>query len=426
LHFASQWRSPLFASIRPWALATLVLVALALLAWEILLWRRARARVSRTARAASALLAFAALATTLTLELRFHFERTAVLRADPAQLEQLGRHLIVGYRSEAWLHELIERRAVAGVFLSAHNVRGKDLAAVRREIDAMQAIRARQGLPPLLIATDQEGGAVSRLSPPLPRPATLAGIVRAEPDEARRRDAVRRYAAEVGRALAATGVNLNFAPVVDLDHGVVNPNDRHTRIGTRAIAADPQLVAVAARDYCDGLRQHGVHCTLKHFPGLGRVFEDTHLEHATLTASVDQLTQSDWVPFRMLMREPGVFTMLAHVRFAALDAERPVSFSGAVVSGLLRRQWQYDGILVTDDFSMEAAYGSAGGLAAASVAALAAGVDLILVSYDPDQVYPVMRALLAAEAAGRIGPDALDRSDRRLAAIAARALDRGR
>jgi beta-N-acetylhexosaminidase len=226
---------------------------------------------------------------------------------------------------------------------------------------------------------------------------------------------VRAYADEVGRALAGLGINVNFAPVVDLDHGLDNPNDRYSRISSRAISIDPQIVAEVAAEYCDGLHRHGVQCTLKHFPGLGRVFEDTHFQPASLTASAAELARTDWVPFRSLMQQPGMFTMLGHARLTALDAERPASFSAPVVSGLLRGTWKYDGVLVTDDFSMAAAYETPGGLAAASVAALNAGVDLILTSYDPDQYFPMVYALLRAGAAGKLANEALERSDLRLA-----------
>jgi beta-N-acetylhexosaminidase len=421
LWLAWQWRSPLFASIRPPAFATLILVPVALAVLEIIVWRNgARWRPKAVVCGAALLVAVLALATTLTTDLRFRRMRYEVMRADPAQLERLGRHFIVGYRGDAELRDLIdliERRAIAGVFVTAHNVRGKDADTVRRDIDALQAIRRRQGLPPLLVATDQEGGGVSRMSPPLPRPATLGEIARAHSDVAQRREAVRAYAAEVGRSLAGIGINVNFAPVVDLDHGVSNPNDRYSRIAARAISTDPQIVAEVARDYCAGLWQHGVHCTLKHFPGLGRVFEDTHFEHAALSTPVDELARTDWVPFRALMREPGPFTMLGHARLVAIDAERPASFSAPVVSGLIRGEWKYDGILVTDDFSMAAAYETEGGLAVASVSALNAGVDLILTSYDPDQYFPMLHALLRAEAGGRLKKDALEQSDRRLADV---------
>jgi beta-N-acetylhexosaminidase len=400
LYLAWQWRSPLFASTRTTALVLSVAVPLALIAAELLIWRiSVRWRPATVVYATTALVAFLALTLTLTFELQFRWMRSEVLRADPVRLERLGRHLIVGYRSDAWLRELIEHKAVAGVFVTAHNVRGKDVETVRSEIAAMQAIRARQGLPPLLIATDQEGGGVSRVSPPLPRPATLGEIARAHPGEAERRNAVRTYAADVGRGLAGLGINLNFAPVVDLDHGVVNPNDRYTRIGTRAISSDPELIADVAGEYCRGLEQHR--------------------ENAILSAPVDELAKSDWVPFRQLMRQKTTFTMLAHARLAALDRDRPASFSAAVVSGLLRRDWKYDGILVTDDLSMGAAYRSANGLGAAGVAALSAGVDLILISYDPDQVFPVLHALLRAERSGTLASDALKVSTGRLDRITA-------
>jgi beta-N-acetylhexosaminidase len=423
LYLAWQWRSPLFASTRSTALVLSIAVPLAVIGVEILAWRiSARWRPATVVYAATALVAFLALATTLTFELQFRWIRHEVLRANPAQIERLGRHLIVGYRNEAGLRDLIERRAVAGIFVTAHNVRGKDADTIRRDIEALQAIRKTQGLPPLLIATDQEGGGVSRMSPPLLRPVTLGEIVRSHSEAAARREAVRAYAADVGRSLSGLGINLNFAPVVDLDQGISNPNDRYTRIGMRAISSDPKIVADVAGEYCHGLAQHGVHCTIKHFPGLGRVFEDTHLEHATLATSAEELAKSDWLPFKDLMQQKSMFTMLAHVRLAAIDRDRPASFSAPVVSGLIRRDWKYDGILVTDDFSMGAAYRSDGGLAAASVSALGAGVDLILISYDPDQYFPVVHALLRAQAQGALGQgalgDALERSNRRLSAAA--------
>jgi beta-N-acetylhexosaminidase len=253
----------------------------------------------------------------------------------------------------------------------------------------------------------------------LPRPVTLGEIVRSHGNENARREAARTYAANVGRSLSELGVNLNFAPVVDLDQGVSNPNDRYSRISTRAISSDPKIVADVAGEYCRELALHGVHCTIKHFPGLGRVFEDTHLDHATLATPADELARSDWLPFRELMQQKSMFTMLAHVTLTAIDRERPASFSAPVVSGLLRRDWKYDGILVTDDFSMGAAYRSNGGLAAASVSALNAGVDLILISYDPDQYFPVVHALLRADAKGALAREALERSNRRLQAVPA-------
>jgi len=201
--------------------------------------------------------------------------------------------------------------------------------------------------------------------------------------------------------------------VVDLNKNLINPNDRHTRIRERAISDDPAVVAEVARHYCRGLRESGVHCTLKHFPGLGEVFEDTHLESGHLNTPLAKLESWDWIPFRTLMSD-GTFTMLSHAKLTALDAERPVSFSPAVVSDLLRRTWGYDGLLITDDFSMGAIYASKAGVAAASIAALDAGVDLILIAYDPAQYFPMMDAVLAADRNGSLQSAALAQSARRL------------
>ena len=414
LPFALDWRSPLLVSVRPSALAFLIIVPLALVVGGLLALRRSGTPMLRALDGVALLAAAAVLVSTAVLEGRFHLIRRQVVDADAAALERLGRHLVVGYSNLDEVHALIRRRAIAGVFLSAGNVRGLSAAEVRRQIDAMQETRREQHLPPLWIAADQEGGDVARLSPPLPRPPRIVDILARHPDPADGIAAVRQSAREQGRALAGLGVNLNFAPVVDVDRGLVNPGDRFTRIHQRAISDDPAVVTAAAGAYCDGLYEAGVCCTLKHFPGLGRVFADTHLSGANLEVAPSELAQSDWVPFRALMGRADAFTMLGHVTLTALDRERPVSFSAPVVAKLLRGDWHYGGVLITDDFSMAAVYRSHDGIADAAVAALNAGVDLVLVSFDTDQFYPVMHSLLAADREGRLRPEALRQSDERL------------
>ena len=422
--FAIGWRTPLFASWRYIALAVLIILPLILIAFEFLMLRRSKAphsspRALRFVSFATILFGAVAFGATATLEGQFLYKRNAVLSADTRELERLGRHVLVGYRDPAMLHALIERRAAAGVFLSALNVEGKSVVTVSQEIAALQDIRRQQNLDALWIATDQEGGAVSRLSPPLARMPALAEIVALHRDHAERQLAVAQYAARQGRELAAMGVNLNFAPVVDLNHGIVNPDDRLSRIASRAISGDPVVVTEVARLYCTTLMMTGVHCTLKHFPGLGRVYDDTHRVTAQLDASAGELEASDWMPFRQLMSEDAAFTMLGHARLMALDKERPASFSQAVVKGMLRENWKHDGVLITDDFSMGAVTLSGEGPAGGAIEALNAGVDLVLVSYDPDQYFYIMDALLKADRDGRLRPKALQASDARLRRAAA-------
>ena len=263
LFYAWQWRSPLFALVRTASFGVLLVLPAILIAVEFAIWRFApRSRATTMVGAAAVVVAVMALGLAAASEIRFRWLRSEVLHAEPARLEKLGRHVIVGYRDIDELRQLIERRAIAGVFVTQHNVRGMDVASIRREIDAWQEIRRRQGLPPLLIATDHEGGMVSRMSPPLDRPTTLGEIVRSHRDQAERLIAVRQYAAKQGRALASLGINLNFAPVVDLDHGVVNQRQFCGSAGA--------ISAITGRDcrrrqYCVALSAAGVRCTLKHF-----------------------------------------------------------------------------------------------------------------------------------------------------------------
>jgi beta-N-acetylhexosaminidase len=413
--YALDWRSPFLASVRGWAFIGLIALPLAIVVADVRALRRAAGRFDRALSSTALVLAALCLVCVPWREAQFWWKRHEVLRADPALLERLGRHIVVGYRDIDELNALIERRAIAGVFLTARNVRGRDAATIRQEIAALQVTRRRQGLPQLLVTTDQEGGVVSRLSPPLERMPPLSEIVARHAAATERRTAVRDYAAAQARALADLGVNVNLAPVVDLDHGVVNPGDRLTRISTRAISADAQIVTEVAEDYCAQLSHHGVRCTLKHFPGLGRVIADTHLESADLSLPPNELAGTDWLPFRALMRRHDIIVMLGHARLTAIDPARPVSFSQPVVHGLLRTDWGYDGPLMTDDFSMGAVTYSPEGIGGGGVEALNAGVDLILVSYDPDQFYMVMYALIGAARAGVLNADALGQSDQRLA-----------
>lgn len=414
---AWDWRSPFLAAFRSRALMGLIAVPLGLILVQIwlLITARTEQQVLSVISQLGVLAATLALTSTLAVEARFHWVRYQVVHADPIRLEKLGRHFIVGYRNVAEIQKLVRLRAIAGVFVSGSNANGKTIAEVRKQIESLQHIRQEQGLSPLWIATDQEGGVVSRLSPPLTGLPPLSEIVERYTDPVQREQAVRQFAATQGRELAEIGVNLNFAPVVDVNHHVMNPNDQYTRIFKRAISSDPAVVAQVASWYCAALEEAGVRCTLKHFPGLGRVFEDTHRADANLPASVSELAETDWIPFRALMSHSRAFTMLGHVRLTAIDSELPASMSPAVVTGLLRGQWKYDGVLITDNFSMMAVYRSSEGMDNGSIDALNAGVDLILISWDADQYFRIMYALLKADQQGRLDQAVLQRSDQRLA-----------
>jgi beta-N-acetylhexosaminidase len=329
-----------------------------------------------------------------------NLSREEILKSDPERLARVGRHIIIGYHIFADVKALVEKKAIAGIFITDHNARRRSAQAINAEIDALQAIRRAQKLPPLVVAADQEGGAVSRLSPPLKRQPSLARILANLMTDDARRKAVESYAQTQARELQRIGVTINFGPVVDLKLNPKNRKDGETRLRLRAISADPALVSKVAQWYCETLSRHGIMCTLKHFPGLGRVIRDTHVTTGHIDNAESELESTDWVPFRDLMHKPYIATMLGHVRVSALDAKSPASFSATVITKLIRDRWQHKGLLITDDFSMGAVTRSSDGVGGAAVKALRAGVDLLLVSFNEKHYNTVMSALLKADADG--------------------------
>ena len=348
--------------------------------------------------------------------------RAEILAGNAERLARLGRHLIIGYHGASHVRALIEKRAIAGIFITDHNVRGRSVEAVVAEIAAFQALRKKIGDPPLIVAADQEGGSVARLSPPLKRQPSLARVLANANDEREMEARVAAYAEEQARDLKRLGVTLNFAPVVDLKQDPRRRSDGETRLRLRALSNDPDFVAKVAGWYCDGLARHGILCTLKHFPGLGPVAVDTHLTPGHISTPSEELRSRDWRPFEAVMHRPNAITMLAHVRLDDVDQDHPASYSHAMVNEVVRSKLKYSGVLITDDFSMGAVTGSKEGVGSAAVKALQAGVDLILVSFSEKHLNAVMTALIAADRAGDFDAGVRAASVRRLDGVVGFAL----
>ncbi len=343
--------------------------------------------------------------------------RRDVLGYRAADALQVERHFVVGYRDLAVVRELVRDGHVGGVFLTRRNVAARSVADVAAEIAELQAIRREADLPPLIVAADQEGGPVSHLSPPLPKPPALSALALLAPNE--QLPAAWRAGFEQGAALRSIGVTMDLAPVVDLiPSHPAGWLDWNTQIGTRAISADPAVVSAVAAGFSEGLLSAGVTPTAKHFPGLGRVMADTHLLGASLDAAETSLQASEWMPFRAVLRIPGVAVMLSHVALDKVDPGVAVSQSRRVVAGILRERWGFSGLAITDDLSMGAIEHS--GLCHAVKGALNAGIDLLLVAWDTDKAYPALDCALKALAAGRLDPTMLTQSSRRLDNIGGR------
>jgi beta-N-acetylhexosaminidase len=242
-----------------------------------------------------------------------------------------------------------------------------DPEQVRALVAALREAVGREDAPVLI---DQEGGRVSRLKPPRwrPSPAPARFGELALHDREAALEAARLNARLIAHDLGALGIDVDCAPVAD----VPSP-EGHDVIGDRALARDPVAVAALAGAVCEGLLAGGVLPVIKHLPGHGRASVDSHHELPRVATSREQLRAVDFVPFQALAQMP--WAMTAHVVYSAIDPEWPATQSPRVIAEVIRGEIGFDGVLVSDDLSMEAL---SGGLGERAARALAAGCDLAL------------------------------------------------
>ena len=341
----------------------------------------------------------------------FYVRKQTVLHAEGNRALELGRHFIVGYPSFDEIAPLAAKGLIGGIYVTRHNIEGRTADALRSEIASLQALRSAAGLAPLIVAVDQEGGIVSHMSPPLTSVPALATLSALPPAE--RTSKAEAAGRTHGRELAALGITLNFAPVVDLLRAEApNPLDFNSFISRRAIADDPEVVTDIALAYVRGLEASGVEATVKHFPGLGRVREDTHHFRGGIDAPVAELEASDWRPFRDVLERSSAYLMVGHVAVTAIDPDRAASHSKRVIDGVIRHGWGYQGIIVTDDLVMGPIYEH--GVCTSVTQALNAGADLLLVAYDGLQFYRIYDCALNASIDGRLDEAMLQASLARL------------
>lgn len=416
LGFSFYTRTPTLFIVRGWDVMLAIAISLILLTTLVKTTKRLT-----FGKFSLSLITFFVIGATFThfvfKEIRFVRVKSSVLGANQEILQKWGQHIIVGYTDVENIKQLIEKGSIGGVFVTQRNIEGKAYEEFKSELESFQVLQKNQGRNPLLIMTDQEGGIVSRLSPPLAQKPSLASLISEVegPQEIDR--LVKEYASSQAQELADIGINVNLAPVVDLNYGIVSNKDRYSKISQRAISSDPDTVSHVGLLYSQTLLDNGVIPTLKHFPGLGSIEEDTHISQARLTKPVHELETSDWVPFREILTESKAFMMLSHVVLESIDPDNPVSISSEVISGVLRDDWQHDGILITDDFSMAPIFNYQAGIDQAAVNSINAGVDLILISYDHDLYFEVIDSLIEADIKGKISREIVARSTKRLNTI---------
>ena len=308
--------------------------------------------------------------------------------------EKIGQMLMVGFRgltiaqSDSFAAD-IQQHHLGSTVLFDYDVPSASPVRNIQSLDQLAALTAGlQSLAstPLLIATDEEGGQVSRLKEQFGFPPTVsAAYLGAQNDVA----LTHQYAATMADMLAAAGINLNLAPVVDLN---VNPANPIIGALDRSFSADPAVVTQQALEFIRAHHERGVLCTLKHFPGHGSSTQDSHLGFVDVT---NTWSERELEPFANIIQagEADVI-MTAHVFNANLDPDYPATLSKPVVTGILRERLGYDGVVITDDMQMRA-ISDRYGFEAALQLAVEAGADIIAIANNT-----VFEEGIAARAAG--------------------------
>lgn len=329
--------------------------------------------------------------------------------------EQIGQLLMVGFPTTTASQEiidLIQHYHVGGIILFSRNVH--DTRQTLELTHSLQmAARTAGHRFPLLIAIDQENGMVRRLGQGatiFPGNMTLGAISSEE--------IAYNVALATGSELKALGINMNLAPVADVNNNPANPV-----IGVRSFGEDPQQVGRLTSAMVRGYREAGVVCSLKHFPGHGDTAVDSHLALPVVPYTMERLEQVELVPFRSGIEADADSVMVAHIYFSQLMSQEvlPATVSPAIVRGLLRERMGFGGVIVSDCMEMKAVSETIG-TERATVMALQAGTDLVLVSHLYTRQRGSLEAIQAAVQADELSPQAIGEAAERVLALKARAL----
>ncbi len=317
--------------------------------------------------------------------------------------QKLGQMVIVEFYGSAFnndLQQMILKNFISGVLIENKNGNAQSRGQLIKLNQAMQM----QAHIPLFISTDYEGGLVNELR-------LITGERPSESSAGASNDPQVAYNAGHSAAadLAGLGLNVNFMPIVDV---LTNPNN--PGLPQRTFGSDPTLVTNMGRAYLKGLTDGGIIGCLKHFPGLGSANLDPHLALPTMNRSLATLNNVDFVPYRTMINEGIVpMVMVTHILNPQLDANLPTSLSPNVVTGLLRNQLNFKGVIISDTLWM-GGISNTYSLAQAAVLAVKAGTDLLLGPRGLAETQTMITGLRQAVTSGKISMSQIDASVTRI------------
>ncbi len=345
---------------------------------------------------------------------------------DPELDRWIGQMLLVGFRGtnlapdDPFLEQVRELH-LGGVVLFDQDLPSRQ--PVRNvtspeQVKELTAQLQRVAEIPLLIAIDQEGGRIARLKPERGFPETRSQAALGQADD---ETATRQNARQIASTLKQLGVNLNFAPVLDLATNQDNPIIAGLE---RSYGADPELVVRHARWAIEEFHRQGILACVKHFPGHGSSREDSHLGLPDVTK---EWNDNELIPFRTLLREglPDL-VMTAHLYHADWDPQFPATLSPQVIGGMLRDELGFQGPVVTDDLQMEAITEQYS-LKKSIELAVKAGADILAIGnnlrYDPEIAFKAFVALHQLVREEALSRERLRESFERIQAVKTRLLD---
>ncbi|NBX92715.1 MAG: beta-N-acetylhexosaminidase [Proteobacteria bacterium] len=287
--------------------------------------------------------------------------------------KQIGQLFLVGFDGltvPASFKTAIQKFNLGGTIYFKRNVESPvQLATLTNELQLDCRLKDS---PPLIISIDHEGGKVDRLSPPFTRFAGMDHV-----GEIGSPKLAFHFGLAIGKELEAFGVNIDFAPVVD-----VLTNPKNPIIAGRAFSSNPEVCAKMASGVCRGLQKSGVGAVAKHFPGHGDTNEDSHLTLPVVDKSLEDLEQIEFIPFRRMIRSRVEGIMTAHIINKSLDPDLPATLSPKIINDILRTQLRFQKIVFSDDLEMKAIADNYGAEEAA-VMAIQAGCDILIYRGDP-------------------------------------------
>ncbi len=313
--------------------------------------------------------------------------------------EKVGQLVMAGidaYENDDHTRSLIEKYHVGGFVLLKQNVR--DAGQMLGLINSLKETNAINKIP-LFLAIDEEGGRISRM------PAGLTKMPAAKKvGDLNNSQLSYEVGSIIGEELKAFGLNMNFAPVLD-----INSNPKNPVIGDRSFGDNAGVVTESGLQIMKGLKAHNIISVVKHFPGHGDTAVDSHIGLPVINSDLDRLYDFELQPFSAAIENNARAVMIAHILLPQIDPVNPATFSTTVISDILRRQMNFDGVVITDDMTMGAITNNYD-IGEAAVKSINAGTDIVLVCHDYDKEEAVINSLQAAAANGIISTERIDQS----------------